>query len=132
MQVAVWDTYVKSQSGTVLHFDIIVPQEIKDPIAIYQYGVQYLNSINEPEHDLCINECRFCHIEEPTPEMLAVIQDKGYYILEMATIPISLSIHASRGDKIMYLKAHYPQHRFQNFKGISESDVNQLILNARR
>lgn len=130
MQVAVWDTYVKSQSGDVLHFDIIVPQEIKDSSSIYQFAVQYLNSINEPEHDLSLNECQFCHIEEPTMEMVAAIQKNGYYILEMDAIPKSLNTDASRRDKIMYLKGHYPQHRFQNFKGISEEDVDQMILKA--
>lgn len=130
MQVAVWDTYVKSKSGEVLHFDIIVPKEIKDSSSIYQFGTQYLNSINEPEHDLSINECQFCRIEEPTTEMVAAIQDKGYFILEMDPIPTSLGTNASRRDKIMYLKGHYPQHRFQNFKGISEDDVNQMILKA--
>ncbi len=64
MQVAVWDTYVRSKSGAVLHFDIIVPQEIKDTGAIYRFGVQYLKSIDEPEHDLSVNECQFCHIED--------------------------------------------------------------------
>lgn len=130
MQVAVWDTYVISQSGEVLHFDIIVPQEIKDASAIYQFGAQYLNSINEPEHDLSVNECQFCHIEEPTIEIVAAIQDKGYYILEMDPIPTSLGTNASRRDKIMYLKGHYPQHRFQNFRGVSEDDVDQMLLNV--
>lgn len=130
MQVAVWDTYVKSHSGEVLHFDIIVSQEIKEANAIYQFGTQYLNSINETDHDLSINECQFCHIEEPTMEMVAAIQKNGYYILEMDAIPKSLNTDASRRDKIMYLKGHYPKHRFQNFKGISEDDVNQMILKA--
>lgn len=130
MQVAVWDTYVKSKSGSVLHFDIIVPQDIQDASTPYQFGVQHLKSLDEPEHDLSINECRFCHIEEPTPEMLAAIRDKGYYILEMDTIPLTLSTDASRRDKIMYLKGHYSQHRFQSFKGVSEDEVNQMLLNT--
>ena len=28
-------------------------------------------------------ECRFCHIEEATPEMKQAIEGKGYYIIEM-------------------------------------------------
>jgi len=28
MKVAVWDTYVTKKDGSVMHFDIIVPEEI--------------------------------------------------------------------------------------------------------
>ena len=30
MHVAVWDTYVTKKDGTVMHFDIIAPVDIKD------------------------------------------------------------------------------------------------------
>ena len=38
MKVAVWDTYVTKKGGSVMHFDIIAPEEIKDPELIYGYG----------------------------------------------------------------------------------------------
>jgi len=30
MKVAVWDTYVTRKEGNIMHFDVIVPEEIKD------------------------------------------------------------------------------------------------------
>ena len=30
MQVAVWDTYVTRKDGKVMHFDIIVPDDLED------------------------------------------------------------------------------------------------------
>lgn len=127
MQVAVWDTYVKSRSGTVLHFDIIVPESVKDADTIYNFGTRYLSDIGEQGSQLSTNECRFCHIEEPAPEVLAAIENKGYYILEMDAIPSSLGTDASRRDKIMYLKGHYPKFRFQSFKGVPEDEVNRML-----
>lgn len=132
MQVAVWDTYVKSKSGAVLHFDIIVPDTMKDAGEIYTFGKRYLQAIGEQDHDLSTEQCRFCHIEEPTEEMLAAIHDKGYYILEMDAIPSSLSANASRRDKIMHLKGHYPQYRFENFRGVAEEEVDNLLLKVEK
>lgn len=44
MKVAVWDTYVTKKDTTVMHFDILVPEEIKDATQIYQYGKEYLKN----------------------------------------------------------------------------------------
>lgn len=30
MKVAVWDTYVTKKDGTIIHFDIIVPEAIRE------------------------------------------------------------------------------------------------------
>ena len=38
MKVAVWDTYVTKKDGSIMHFDIIAPVEIKDTTIIYGYG----------------------------------------------------------------------------------------------
>lgn len=128
MQVAVWDTYVKNNSGAVLHFDIIVPDTLKDAERIYSFGKQYVQSRGTLPEDLSTEQCRFCHIETPLPEMLSAIADKGYYILEMDTIPASLSSTASRRDKILYLKAHYSQHRFADFGGVPEAEIDRILL----
>ncbi|MBL7711023.1 MAG: DUF2024 family protein [Chitinophagaceae bacterium] len=130
MQVAVWDTYVKTRSGSVLHFDIIVPDTLKDAGHIYGFGKQYLQSIGEGKSELSMEQCRFCHIESPTAEMLSAIGDKGYYILAMETIPASLNSDASRRDKILYLKGHYAQYRFADFRGIAETEVDHILLQS--
>lgn len=83
MQVAVWDTYVTKKNGSVMHFDIIAPDNIKDEHIIYTFGKEYLQFKNLEGLILEAKKCNFCHIEKATDEMVVSIQQKGYYILEM-------------------------------------------------
>jgi Domain of unknown function (DUF2024) len=83
MKVAVWDTYVRKLDNKVMHFDIIVPTELKDEQKIYTFGKEYLQSKNQAEQPLDSKECQFCHIETASDAMIESINLKGYYILEM-------------------------------------------------
>ena len=83
MRVSVWDTYVTKKDGTVMHFDIIVPEHIKDETLVYSYGRRYLESKNEASQSITSKECRYCHVEQATSEMESSISKMGYYILEM-------------------------------------------------
>lgn len=83
MKVAVWDTYVTKKDSKVMHFDIIVPSELKDEKTIYTFGKDYLQSKGQGGQVLAAKECRFCHIERASPEMEARIHKHGYYIVEM-------------------------------------------------
>lgn len=83
MQVAVWDTYVTKKDGTIMHFDIIVPADIKDAAVIYNYGKEYLKAKNQESQPLTSKECRFCHVEKVKPQWEALISEKGYFIYEM-------------------------------------------------
>ena len=83
MKVAVWDTYVTKKDGTVMHFDIIAPEDLKDEKTIHTYGQEYLKTKNQEEQPLTANECSFCHIEQASDEMIQDIEKQGYYILEM-------------------------------------------------
>ncbi len=83
MQVAVWDTYVTKIDGSVMHFDIIAPDHINDEEKIYTFGKDYLQSKRIENHTLSSKECRFCHIENATEDMVSSIQKKGYFIIEM-------------------------------------------------
>ena len=127
MQVAVWDTYVKKRDGSVLHFDIIVPSAEKDPARIFQFGKIYLASKNEPDGRLETEECQFCHIEEPSQEVLEAIGEQGFYILEMEDIPAHLPAQPSRRDMVLHLRAHYPEHRFADFRGQTLEAVSTLL-----
>jgi hypothetical protein len=42
MKVEVWDTYIQCTDGKKMHFDIVVPENVKDSKIIYQYGYEYL------------------------------------------------------------------------------------------
>ena len=83
MKIAVWDTYVTKKNGSIMHFDIIAPDTIKDTATIYEYGKTYLKSKGQDGQSLTSKQCRFCHIETATKEMLERIQGKGFYIIEM-------------------------------------------------
>lgn len=83
MQVAVWDTYVTKKDGSIMHFDIIAPSEIKDSTVIYGYGLEYLKEKGQENQPLTANECNFCHVENVRPQWTKAIEQKGYFILEM-------------------------------------------------
>lgn len=127
MQVAVWDTFVKKQDGAVLHFDIIVPDHVKDPKVLFGFGQAYLNLRGEPNGRLDTEECRFCHIEAPGQEMVEAIEQQGYYILEMDDIPAQLPPNPTRRDLVMHLKAHYAAYRFMDFRGKTVEELWPLI-----
>ncbi len=83
MKVAIWDTYVTKEDGTLMHFDIIVPEHIKNEEIIYTFGKQYLRSKNLGNRTLSAQECRFCHLETATDTILTDIETQGFHILEM-------------------------------------------------
>lgn len=127
MSIAVWDTYVKSKSGAVLHFDIVVPDTVRDEKKIFEYGKMYLASMNEHEAELNTAHCQFCHIEEPSAEILQTIGQQGFYIIEMETIPVTLPQNPSRRDKILHLRAHSPKWRFADFREVANDELDILI-----
>ena len=83
MKVSVWDTYVQRKDGRRMHFDILVPSDLKDVHAIFGYGKNYLKTKTIKNHELTTNECRFCHIEHASEETIQEIKKKGYAIIEM-------------------------------------------------
>jgi len=66
-----------------MHFDILVPLEIKDKEVIYNYGKQYLQEKNQYGQPISSQECKFCHVEQATAAIEKSIMEKGYYIIEM-------------------------------------------------
>ncbi len=83
MKVSVWDTYVKRLDGKIMHFDIIVPQEVKDEATIFNYGREYLLGKEVISQELTTKECKFCHIEEASETIQNDIDRKGYHIAEL-------------------------------------------------
>ena len=83
MQAAVWDTYVTKKDGSIMHFDIIAPAEIKDRSVIYNYGLEYLKKKGQDNQPLTASECNFCHVETVRLQWAEAIEQKGYFILEM-------------------------------------------------
>ncbi len=83
MKIAVWDTYVKRENGSTMHFDILVPNDLTNEEDIFNFGKDYLKSKPFETGELSSNECRFCHIEHGTETMINEIIDRGYSIIEM-------------------------------------------------
>lgn len=83
MKVSVWDTYVKRDDNRIMHFDILVPSNLTDEDKIFLYGTNYLKSKAIEGKKLTTKECRFCHIANASNEVIASIEQKGYFIIEM-------------------------------------------------
>ena len=83
MKVSVWDTYVTKSDKSIMHFDIIAPNHIKDEKIIHTFGKEYLLSKNQQDQVLSSKECSICHIENASDEMKSAIEKHGYYIVEM-------------------------------------------------
>lgn len=83
MEVSVWDTYVSRKDGKVMHFDILVPSDLKDTDTIFGYGMEYLKTKPFTTGKLSTEECRFCHMESAPPAVVEGIEDDGYFIIEM-------------------------------------------------
>ncbi|MEQ8580876.1 MAG: DUF2024 family protein [Marinoscillum sp.] len=83
LRIAVWDTYVERSDNKVMHFDILVPLEVRDAKQVYDFGMSYLKS--KPFHTGAISskECTFCHIEKASDQVISDINEKGYHIIEM-------------------------------------------------
>ena len=80
MKVAVWDTYVTKKDGTIMHFDILAPDEITDTTVIYNYGKEYLKTKGQEGQPLASKECRFCHVETVRPNWEEAIIKQGYFV----------------------------------------------------
>lgn len=83
MKVTVWDTYVTKKDGSVMHFDIVAPEEVKDTSIIYGYGKEYLKTKGQEGQPLTSKECRRCHVRDIQPQWDADIKKQGYFIIEM-------------------------------------------------
>ena len=83
MKIAVWDTYVKREDDTIMHFDILTNENIKDEQIIYNFGNEYLKGKPFKTNELTAKECTFCHIEQATEFIKADIDNKGFSIIEM-------------------------------------------------
>ncbi len=78
-----WHTYVTKTDGSIMHFDIIAPSEVKDTTVIYGYGKEYLKTKGREGQALTSKECRFCHVRVLQAQWEVDIKSKGNFILEM-------------------------------------------------
>ncbi|MDJ0645675.1 MAG: DUF2024 family protein [Flavobacteriaceae bacterium] len=83
MKVAVWDTYVQRLDGEIMHFDILVPDTLKDEKEIFEYGEKYLSKKPIETEGITMSHCNFCHIEKAPMDVENSVKENGYHIIEM-------------------------------------------------
>ena len=83
MKIAVWDTYVTRKDGKIMHFDILVDENVNDAEQVYEYGKLYLKSVDQEGQALSYKECRFCHIDRAPIEVENQVRENGFSIIEM-------------------------------------------------
>ena len=83
MKISVWDTYVEREDGTTMHFDILVSSDTEDAEVIFGFGRHYLKTKPFKTEGLSSKECRFCHIEHATDDIMEAVKQHGYAIIEM-------------------------------------------------
>ena len=80
----VFDTYVKSKDGHIMHFDVITDKnDVEKAIA---FAKEWLKSIEE-EAIVTTKECRFCHTQSVSEEIEIEIMTNGYFIAKMEGCP---------------------------------------------
>ena len=81
----VFDTYVKSKNGHVMHFDVITDKNnIEKAIT---FAKEWLKSIGENDAKVTTEECRFCHTQSVSEEIEIEIMTNGYFIAKMEGCP---------------------------------------------
>ena len=82
MKVAVYDTHVTKKNGGIMHFDIVVPEEMP-PEQVLEFGKQYLQTVGQAGQPLSAKECEFCHREQARPVVEQSIRERGFHIVEL-------------------------------------------------
>lgn len=81
MDIHVYDTYVKAKDGHTMHFDVFTA--VKDDQKAIEFAKKWLTSIGEGEALVTSKECRFCHIQGASDQVIEAINKDGYFIYKM-------------------------------------------------
>jgi len=85
MDFHVFDTYIKSKDGHVMHFDVITDKNnIENAI---MFAKEWLNRVEEEDAVVTTKECRFCHTQSVSEEIEIEIMTNGYFIAKMEGCP---------------------------------------------
>ena len=85
MNFHVFDTYVKSNDGHTMHFDVITDKN--DSMIAISFAKEWLESIGEKNAKVSTEECKFCHSESVTEDIEIEIMTNGYFIVKMEGCP---------------------------------------------
>ncbi|MEO8377404.1 MAG: DUF2024 family protein [Candidatus Sumerlaeota bacterium] len=82
MKIAVYDTHVTKKNGGIMHFDIVVSEEIPYE-KVLEFGRDYLKGVGQEEQSLSAKECKFCHSLQADRGIEKAIRAHGFHIAEM-------------------------------------------------
>ncbi len=124
MKLAVWDTYVQKEDGVIMHFDILVPENITDTKIIYEYGEKYLKS-KGLDLKITSSDSNYCHLEEMNSEQEKEIIENNYIILEMENCK-DLKRIENREDIELLVNTFYDEVRKNDILGFIFDDVAKV------
>ena len=81
----VFDTYVTTKSGKIMHFDVVIPNN-DHKIAIDSAN-HWLESIGEQSSSVEPSQCVFCHSVQDQAELSRSINMLGYAIYKLEGCP---------------------------------------------
>jgi Domain of unknown function (DUF2024) len=81
----VYDTYVKTTNGRIMHFDVVLDEQ--DQAKALYYAKEWLTSIGHPDAVVTQENCAFCHSAEAPPELRQQIDNQGYGIFKLEGCP---------------------------------------------
>ena len=85
MEFHVFDTYVKSKQGQIMHFDVVTDES--DVNKAISFAKEWLSSVGEDDATVSTNECKFCHTESVLDDVEIEIMTNGYFISKLDGCP---------------------------------------------
>ena len=81
MKVAIWDIHAIKKDGSVIHFEIIIPGDVKNINLVYSY---YREFFKPKKLRIKLSSIEYCihHREVANKEIISLIKEKGYYLIE--------------------------------------------------
>lgn len=69
-----------------------------------------------------------------TDTIKSYIELKGYHIIEMDEIPSTLPANPSRREMILFLRTHFDEYRFADFRDKNDIEIKKIIheLNSQK
>ncbi len=85
-KVYVFDTYAKTTGGRIMHFDVVIAENV--PEKALKYAKDWLDSLGEHGADLAPENCAYCHSSDDVPlPMQQAIAENGYAIFKLEGCP---------------------------------------------
>jgi hypothetical protein len=81
----VYDTYVKTTNGRIMHFDVVLDEQDQNKALLS--AQEWLASIGHADAVVRQENCAFCHSTEAPPELREQINAQGYAIFKLEGCP---------------------------------------------